>query len=364
MRKSMTPERKVERAARVRNCLEALEAHRRSLKPNGSPPCGNAKSAAHGLDAGLSAGMTLKHWSFGDDESRPGKELVEWMLDVMWDNTGPSMAVSSLGWERNSKRDELCASSSRILVVYGAFLNPIESTALVSLFRNVADVRAVAYGGYKDAERRMVAFMRRDMEDTAGLNDPGLEDASESNEQLLRNLFGPFQTLLNVSGNFLFDAASHRDFLGATLQTGIERDVVGDIIVLGDRGAQMVVSESVASHLCAALTQVRTVPVQCRIAESWDELKVRPVSKKEISSVEASLRVDAVASAGFGISRSKMLNFIKSGAVSINWKECSSASTTLKEGDFVTVRGKGKMVLEEVQVTAKERFRVRMSRFT
>ncbi|KAA8492255.1 putative RNA-binding protein YlmH [Porphyridium purpureum] len=248
--------------------------------------------------------------------------------------------------------------------VNGAFLNPIESTALVSLFRNVADVRAVAYGGYKDAERRMVAFMRRDMEDTAGLNDPGLEDASESNEQLLRNLFGPFQTLLNVSGNFLFDAASHRDFLGATLQTGIERDVVGDIIVLGDRGAQMVVSESVASHLCAALTQVRTVPVQCRIAESWDELKVRPVSKKEISSVEASLRVDAVASAGFGISRSKMLNFIKSGAVSINWKECSSASTTLKEGDFVTVRGKGKMVLEEVQVTAKERFRVRMSRFT
>ncbi len=29
---------------------------------------------------------------------------------------------------------------------------------------------------------------------------------------------------LNVKGNFIFDAATHRDFLGALLGTGIERE--------------------------------------------------------------------------------------------------------------------------------------------
>ncbi|KAA8492254.1 N-alpha-acetyltransferase 40 [Porphyridium purpureum] len=143
----MTPERKVERAARVRNCLEALEAHQRSLKPNASSFCGNAKGTAHGVDAGLSAGMTLRHWSFGDDESRPGKELVEWMLDVMWDNTGPSMAASSLGWERDSKRDELCASSSRILMVYGACDTAcsLKPAGFVSYRFDIEDEAAVLY---------------------------------------------------------------------------------------------------------------------------------------------------------------------------------------------------------------------------
>jgi RNA-binding protein YlmH len=35
----------------------------------------------------------------------------------------------------------------------------------------------------------------------------------------------------SVSGNFMFDAASHGDFLGAVLGTGIAREKVGDIIL-------------------------------------------------------------------------------------------------------------------------------------
>ena len=44
---------------------------------------------------------------------------------------------------------------------------------------------------------------------------------------------------MQVSGNFMFDAADHRDFLGAVLGTGIERYRVGDILVQGERGAQV-----------------------------------------------------------------------------------------------------------------------------
>ena len=31
----------------------------------------------------------------------------------------------------------------------------------------------------------------------------------------------------------MFDAASHRDFMGAILNTGIKREKIGDIIILG-----------------------------------------------------------------------------------------------------------------------------------
>lgn len=38
---------------------------------------------------------------------------------------------------------------------------------------------------------------------------------------------------LDIAGNFMFDAATHRDFLGACLGTGIERDMVRYSVHLG-----------------------------------------------------------------------------------------------------------------------------------
>ncbi len=53
-------------------------------------------------------------------------------------------------------------------------------------------------------------------------------------------------------------------------------------------------------------------------------LKIRPPKKKEITTVEASMRLDAIASAGFGMSRSKMVDAIAAGDVRVNWKEVRS----------------------------------------
>lgn len=47
----------------------------------------------------------------------------------------------------------------------------------------------------------------------------------------------------------MFDSASHGDFLGAVLGTGIVREVVGDIIVRGDSGATIFTTPDIASHL-------------------------------------------------------------------------------------------------------------------
>lgn len=63
---------------------------------------------------------------------------------------------------------------------------------------------------------------------------------------------------LQVKGNFLFDSANHRDFLGACLGTGIERSKVGDILVQGEQGASILVVPDMVSHLEMNLTSVCT----------------------------------------------------------------------------------------------------------
>lgn len=61
-----------------------------------------------------------------------------------------------------------------------------------------------------------------------------------------------------VKGNFIFDSATHRDFLGACLGTGIERSKVGDILVQGESGAHILVVPELVAHLEMSLTSVST----------------------------------------------------------------------------------------------------------
>jgi len=68
--------------------------------------------------------------------------------------------------------------------------------------------------------------------------------------------------------------------------------------------------------------KLRSVPVKTQRI-SMSELKIQE-PKKELTTVEASLRLDAIASAGFGMSRSKMTDLIDGGDVRVNWKETTS----------------------------------------
>jgi len=111
-----------------------------------------------------------------------------------------------------------------------------------------------------------------------------------------------------------------------------------------------------------SLTQVRSVPVKSRPIE-LSELRVREPKKKEMTTVEASLRLDAIASAGFGMSRSKMVALINGGDVRVNWKEISQPSHNLSTGDLIAIRGKGRLEIGEIAVTKKGRYRVDLTRF-
>jgi len=226
-------------------------------------------------------------------------------------------------------------------VVLTDFLAPPELAEAQQVLGRLTEIHLLTSGGYPQAERQRVAIARAELP----LSPEAIRVAA-----------------LAIAGNFLFDPASHRDFLGATLGTGIVRDKIGDIILLGERGAQVIAVPEMVEFLEMALTQVRSVPVKTQRID-LSELQVREPKKKELTTVEASLRLDAIASAGFGMSRSKMADLINAGDVRVNWKEITQASYQVKSGDLIAIRGKGRLEVGEIAVTKKERYRLQLTRY-
>lgn len=226
-------------------------------------------------------------------------------------------------------------------VISTDFLSPPVLAEAQRIFSRLTEIQLVAWGGYPQAERQRLGISRTDI------------PVDSSSVEVVA---------LGVAGNFLFDPATHRDFLGAILGTGIVREKVGDIIVLGERGAQIVVVPEMAEFLSLSLTQVRSVPVKTQPID-LSELRVRLPQKKELTTVEASLRLDAIASAGFGMSRSKMAEAISAGDVRVNWKEIGQPSHNIQSGDLIAMRGKGRLEVGEVEVTKKQRYRVQLTRY-
>ncbi len=226
-------------------------------------------------------------------------------------------------------------------VVVSDFFSPPVVAEVENAFSQLTEVEIMVWGGYPQAERRRIGITRPEI------------PLEQSQIPL---------AALDIAGNFLFDPATHRDFLGAILATGIVREKIGDIIVLGERGGQVIVVPELVEFLETSLTQVRSVPVKTQSIE-LSELKIRPPKTKEMTTVEASTRLDAIASAGFGMSRSKMVDAINKGDVRVNWKEITQASHTVESGDLIAVRGKGRLEVGEVGITKKQRYRIQLTRF-
>jgi photosystem II S4 domain protein len=222
------------------------------------------------------------------------------------------------------------------------FFPPPEIEECLAKFKTLAELQVLPWGGYPQAERQRLALAHPSLT---------LEAAQVP------------VTLLEIRGNFLFDPPSHRDFLGALLNLGLTREKIGDILLLKDRGAQVLVVPEVVPALELLLKSVRTVPVTVQ-AVALEQLQVRPPQIKELSTVEASLRIDAVGSAGFGLSRSRMVDFINSGEVQVNWRSVLQPAKAVKTGDRITLKGKGRLEIGEIQLTVKGRYRVQMLRYS
>ncbi len=220
------------------------------------------------------------------------------------------------------------------------FLDPHAYNVAEIIAANYDSVKIEANGGFNHAERVKAAFIA---EDFYGQPDFGMAYFLATWDKRYYDL-------------------SHRDVLGAFMGTGLKREALGDIVFVPE-GCQFVVEKELVNYLKSNLLSIGSAPVELKEI-AVEELLQKEEKVKIINATVADLRLDAVAAAGYGVSRSHMAEEIKSLNVKLNWKEAKKAAQSVVEGDIISFRGRGRVEVAEVKGTTKKgRISVTLKRY-
>lgn len=157
----------------------------------------------------------------------------------------------------------------------------------------------------------------------------------------------------------------HQDYMGAIYSLGIKNEMIGDIFVL-EKSAYVFCMKSVANYLLEQLWKVAKQEVKTKIISFEDEeiknLKLNFITKEYIV---ASLRVDAILSVVYQLSRKEAKEKIIKGDLWINDRNIFYPNELLKNGDIVSLRKCGKLKMGEiVRKTRSENYVVLVSKYS
>ena len=154
---------------------------------------------------------------------------------------------------------------------------------------------------------------------------------------------------------------THRDYLGALMNLGIERSKVGDIIVEDQKGL-IFVKEELAEYIADNLTVVRHTNVNTSIGKG---VKVDYEPRfEELKGTVSSIRLDSVLALAYPLSRSKITAQIEAGKVFVNGKLITSNGYRLKDNDIISVRKMGRIAYDGIlSETKKGRYLISVRKY-
>lgn len=249
----------------------------------------------------------------------------------------------------------------RGILTYTDFLNLNEQSILHALPKNSLYTGYVLFGGYDFAERQMAAFLPEDALSLCGRYHGGSADFSGIHENA--GFFSGRLAVLRISPlhEKYADALTHRDYLGAVMNLGLERGKTGDILVDGTE-ALIFVDAGLKDFIKEELTRIRHTSVLVS-EENPDDFRYTQ-KFQEIKGTVPSVRLDALLSLAFSSSRSKLTGLIEAGKVFVNGRMTTSNGCQVKEQDIISVRGLGKFrYVEQLSVTKKNRIYVLIHKY-
>lgn len=188
------------------------------------------------------------------------------------------------------------------------------------------------FGGTEEADRKIIRFGNPD--------ELGYEEEFPIVCIVIEPLLEKFGELLN-----------HRDYLGALMNLGIERENLGDIFIKGKIGYVFCL-QRIAEYILESLAQVRHTHVKLRILETKEEFIQKEI--EQIDVLTASERIDGVVSKIYKFSRSQSVEMFRGKKIYVNSRLCENNSYILKTSDVVSVRGCGKFVYNGVGYETKK----------
>lgn len=230
------------------------------------------------------------------------------------------------------KEQELCKkrlidlsnqANQKGIVTFSDFLNLNEQNIYHSNQKEYY-TSSKLYGGYDSAERQIVAF---------------IPDA------LCYDWDYPIVCLkLSPMYPKYAEELSHRDVLGALMNLGIERSVLGDIVPK-EHNFYVFCDDGIASFIKENLSKIRHTLINVEVMDSLVNLNVEPEFEEKTEMV-ASNRIDAIIARAYKLSRSESAEYLMNERVFVNGRTITNCNHSITSGSIVSVRGKGRFIFE------------------
>ena len=253
--------------------------------------------------------------------------------------------------ELEARIEDYIKKSERGELQISSFLTPMQIFFAKDILKRRASLkRAVFFGGYGECERARLLLLPTFAEDIEGENEDKLctyfPDEYKS---------ACVSLLVKGSG---YRELSHRDYLGSILGLGLERDAIGDIVMLDSFSAAVFCTESISKFLIEELKTVGSDKVGvCVFLPDSDFCGKRKYQR--INDTVSSERFDCVIAALCNLSRDKAQSAIKGGLCTLDYMTEEECSASVKEGCIISVRGYGKYIVRDIsQSTKKGRIRL------
>lgn len=225
---------------------------------------------------------------------------------------------------------------------FSRFLNEREAV-IAREAASALNAEPVFYGGFEGACRTVCGFF----------------EETYAGELSLEDKLGLFPVRAVTFSFKKFDKLSHRDFLGAVIGTGVERSVLGDILVAEEYA--VVFCLDTAEELAAGLTKIGRAGVK---PERGVTRELPRTKLETLDRTVSSLRLDRVVGACANISGERSASLIRSGLVSADFSVCLNVSGIVKEGAVISIRGYGRFRLAKiVGETKKGRIHILLEKF-
>lgn len=228
------------------------------------------------------------------------------------------------------------------MYTFTGFLGLSEQDVFLQTAQAMKHVPFTMWGGNEECERQMVRF--------------GSEEEFGYIERFPICCIGIRPLIEKFADNL-----SHRDFLGALMNLGIDRSTLGDIYIKGKTG-YLFCTETISDFIMENLDKVKHTNVTCEILEKLPDIAVREAAEEE--HLTASERIDGVIAKLYNMSRNQSIELFCARKIYVNGRLNENNSYHLKPGDAVSVRGYGKFTYDGIsQETRKGKYRIRVRIF-
>ncbi len=211
------------------------------------------------------------------------------------------------------------------IVTYSSFLSLSQISLFMAQKKDFDFVEYNLYGGSLQSERKIIAFRP--------FNSDYLEYEYPIDIIKISPLSLKYSEVLN-----------HRDYLGAIMNLGIERQTIGDIYCQ-ENEAYVCALSKISSYLLDNLDQIKHTHIKMEMLEPNQDNFISSKTE-EIELISASQRVDAIVSAITKLSRTKSIELFNQKKIYVNDSSYENYSHPLKEGDILVIRGFGKYIYQ------------------